>query len=107
AATASIWENPNVDFIGTDSYFSGNRSPLFGWFKHLNPTFNNTQITSLVDAAVNPTQTYPDAAFIQLMTDAWNWKLDHELLPFAAARKDPDGAGPLPPAGMPIAFTEQ
>jgi hypothetical protein len=98
-ATASIWENPNVDFIGTDSYFSGNSSPLFGWFKHLHPTFNNTQVNALVDAAVNPTQTYPDAAFIQLMTDAWNWKLDNELLPFAAARKNG--------AGMPIEFTEQ
>jgi Glycoside Hydrolase Family 113 len=105
--TASIWENPNVDFIGTDSYFGGNSSPLFGWFKHLNPGMSNSQITALVDNAVNPIQTYPDQSFIDLMTNAWNWKLDNELLPFAAARKDPDGAGPLPAVGMPIEFTEQ
>jgi hypothetical protein len=94
--TSAIWENPNVDFIGTDSYFT---NVLSGWYKHLNPSFTNAQITTLVNNAVNPIQTYPDATFIQLMTDAWNYKLDNELLPFAAARKGG--------AGMPIEFTEQ
>jgi hypothetical protein len=98
-ATASIWENPNVDFIGTDSYFSGSSSPLFGYLKSQNPGMTNNQITTMVTNLVTPVQSYPDQTFIDLMTAAWNWKLDTQLLPFAAARKGGKG--------MPIEFTEQ
>ncbi|MEX2307912.1 MAG: hypothetical protein WD738_09990 [Pirellulales bacterium] len=113
--TTAIWEHPEIDFIGIDSYFD---SVLYDYFKYQNPGATNSQIATLVDSAVNPIQGYPDQAFIDLMTDAWNKFLDidsptqfvsgspsrtyfaHDgILSFAAARKGG--------AGMPVVFTEQ
>ena len=109
---AAIWENPKIDFIGIDSYFN---SVLYDYYKYTNPALTTTQINTLVTNAVNPIQGYPDAAFIDLMTSAWNKYLDidtpqvssggrtyfeHDgILPYAAARKGG--------AGMPVQFTEQ
>lgn len=109
---AAIWENPKIDFIGIDSYFN---SVLYDYYKYTNPALTTTQINTLVTNAVNPIQSYPDAAFIDLMTSAWNKYLDidtpqvssggrsyfeHDgILPYAAARKGG--------AGMPVQFTEQ
>jgi hypothetical protein len=73
---STIWENPNIDFIGIDSYFQ------------------NMVSTS----AANASGTYPNATFINTVTTAWNNKLNNEILPYAAARKSNKG--------MPVAFTE-
>ena len=112
--TSTIWDNPKIDFIGIDSYFN---TVLYDYFKSQNPGATNAQITTLVNNAVNPIQTYPDQTFIDLMTNAWKKQLEIDsptitvsdgttrtyfdydgILPFAAARK---GGG-----GMPIEFTE-
>ena len=66
--TSSIWEHPDIDFIGVDAY---------------HPLTTPTQ----ADAS-GP---YPDEAFIDIVRDRWNEILDEEILPFAAARKG--GAG--------------
>jgi len=109
---ATIWENPKIDFIGIDSYFN---SVLYDYYKYTNPALTTSQINTMVANAVNPIQGYPDSAFIDLMTNAWNKYLDidspqvssggrtyfeHDgILPYAAARKGG--------AGMPVRFTEQ
>ncbi len=90
--TTAIWENPAIDFLGIDSYFT------------------NLVTTTQADAS----GAFPNATFINQMTTAWNNKLDVDspgdsldgIMSFAAARKDPDGTGPLLPAGMPVVFTE-
>jgi GTA TIM-barrel-like domain len=72
----TVWENPDIDFIGIDSYF-----------------------TNLVSTAqANASGTYPNATFINTVTTAWNNKFNNEILPYAAARKSNKG--------MPVAFTE-
>ncbi len=72
----TIWENPAIDFIGIDAYFT------------------NIQSNSQADAS----GTYPNQAFIGQVEAAWNDRLDNQILPFAAARKGG--------AGMPVEFTE-
>lgn len=72
----TIWEHPAIDFIGIDSYFPN--------------LLNNSQ----ADASGS----YPNPSFINQVENAWNNKLDNEILPFAAARKGG--------TGMPIEFTE-
>ena len=72
----TIWEHPAIDFIGIDSYFQ------------------NLLTNSQADASGS----YPNSSFISQVENAWNNKLDTEILPFAAARKGG--------AGMPIEFTE-
>jgi hypothetical protein len=113
--TTSIWENSKIDFIGIDSYFN---TVLHDYYKYLNPTLTNSQISTLVNNATTPIQSYPDQSFIDLMAAAWNKFLDIDsaqvtvsdgttrtyfaydgILPFAAARKGG--------TGMPVAFTEQ
>ena len=74
--TATIWEHASIDFMGIDSYF------------------RNLLTNSEADASGD----YPNRSFIAAVEDAWNNKLDIEILPFAAARKNG--------AGMPIEFTE-
>jgi len=74
--TTAIWEHPEIDFIGIDSYFTGMVS----------------------NAQADASGTFPNPSFINTMTDAWNNKLNDQILPFAAARKGG--------AGMPVAFTE-
>ncbi len=93
--TSSIWENPAIDYIGIDSYFS---NTLSNYYRYLNPGANGSQVNNGVNAWVDGSGSYPDESFIDLMTAAWNYRLDTEILPFAAARKDG--------AGMPVAFTE-
>lgn len=73
---STIWDHPAIDYIGIDSYFQGLLS------------------TSQADGS----GTYPDTDFLFDVEDAWNNKLDNEILPFAAARQ----AG----AGLPVEFTE-
>jgi hypothetical protein len=72
----AIWNNSAIDFIGIDSYF----------------------INMVTNTQADGSGTYPNAAFINTMTTAWNNKLNNEILPYAAARKGG--------AGMPVAFTE-
>jgi hypothetical protein len=72
----AIWEHPEIDFIGIDSYF------------------NNLVAAAQADAS----GAYPDSTFINIMTNVWTNKLNNEILPYAAARKGG--------AGMPVAFTE-
>jgi hypothetical protein len=73
---AAIWSHPAIDFLGIDSYFT------------------NLVTNSQADAS----GTFPNAAFINTVTNAWNNKLDNQILPYAAGRKGG--------AGMPVAFTE-
>jgi Glycoside Hydrolase Family 113 len=73
---ATIWEDPDIDFIGIDSYFQ------------------NMVSNSAADAS----GTYPNSTFINTVTTAWNNKLNNETLPYAAARKGGKG--------MPVSFTE-
>jgi hypothetical protein len=91
----AIWEHPEIDFIGVDSYFN---NVLSGYFRAQNPEANTFEIEQMVNAASDTTVSYPNPLFIELMTDAWNHKLDGEILPFAAGRKQGDG--------MPVVFTE-
>ncbi len=74
--TSTVWDNPQIDFIGIDSYFT------------------NMVTTTQADAS----GTYPNTTFINTVTTAWNNKLNTEILPYAAARKSGKG--------MPVAFTE-
>jgi hypothetical protein len=106
--TSAIWNNPKIDFIGIDSYFN---NLLYDYFKYQTPSLTTTQITTMVNNATNPIQTYPDQAFTDLMTAAWNKMLDVDsptvssgghtyfnldgILPFAAS------------LGKKVQFTEQ
>lgn len=74
--TNTIWENPAIDYIGIDSYFTG----------------------LLSQGQADNSGSYPNIGFITQVEDAWNSKLDNEILPFAAARKGG--------TGMPVEFTE-
>jgi hypothetical protein len=74
--TSAIWDNPAVDFVGIDSYFTNLLSP--------------TQ--------ANASGEYPNIDFITQVENAWNNKLDNEIIPFAAARQGG--------AGLPVKFTE-
>jgi hypothetical protein len=77
ANTASaIWDHPAVDFVGIDSYFTG----------------------LLSNGQANASGSYPNPDFITQVENAWNTKLDNEILPFAAARQGG--------AGLPVKFTE-
>ena len=73
---ATIWDNPAIDFVGIDSYFPN----LLG--------------SNQADAS----GAYPNIGFITAVENAWNSKLDNEILPFAAARQGG--------AGLPVEFTE-
>jgi hypothetical protein len=95
---STIWDNSAIDFIGIDSYFSYGADALTGYIQSQHPGIDaNTALQMAIDAA-NASGTYPNQTFIDLMTAAWNHKLDSEILPYAAARK---GGG-----GMPVEFTE-
>ena len=72
----TIWEHSAIDYIGIDSYFTN----------------------LLSKSQASQSGTFPDPAFISLVEDAWNDKLDNEILPFAAARKGG--------TGIPVEFTE-
>ncbi|MDZ4658726.1 MAG: hypothetical protein SH868_14215 [Bythopirellula sp.] len=74
-ATA-IWDHPAVDYVGIDSYFQN----------------------LLSSAQANASGTYPNTTFISQVENAWNNKLDNEILPFAAARQGG--------TGLPVKFTE-
>jgi hypothetical protein len=74
--TSAIWDNPAVDFVGIDSYFNNLLTP--------------TQANASGD--------YPNIDFITQVENAWNNKLDNEIIPFAAARQSG--------AGLPVKFTE-
>ncbi len=72
----TIWDNPAIDFIGIDAYFT------------------NLLTNSQADASGG----YPMSTFISQVHSAWIHNLNNEILPFAAARKGG--------AGMPVVFTE-
>lgn len=74
-ATA-IWEHSAIDYLGIDSYFQG--------------LLSNSQ--------ANASGAYPDSGFIAQVENAWNDKLDNDILPYAAARQGG--------AGLPVEFTE-
>ncbi|HEX4414774.1 MAG TPA: hypothetical protein VH107_14160 [Lacipirellulaceae bacterium] len=106
--TSAIWQNPKISFIGIDSYFN---NLLYDYFKYQNPSLTTTQITTMVNNATNPIQSYPDQSFIDLMTAAWKKMLTIDsptvssgghtyfnldgILPFAAS------------LGKKVQFTEQ
>lgn len=73
---STIWDNAAIDFIGIDSYFQG--------------LLSNNQADN--------SGTYPNESFITQVENAWNSKLDNEILPFAAARQSG--------SGLPVEFTE-
>ena len=73
---STIWENPAIDFLGIDAYFTG----------------------LLSNGQADASGSYPNATFISQVESAWNNKLDNDILPFAAARKSG--------VGMPVKFTE-
>ena len=75
--TATVWENPKIDFVGIDAYF-------------------HFQLAT--DAQADASGPHPDAAFIAIVEANWDSILDGDILPFAAARKGG--------AGMPVIFTE-
>jgi hypothetical protein len=74
--TNFIWDHPAVDFVGIDSYFTG----------------------LLSSGQANASGEYPNIDFITQVENAWNNKLENEILPFAAARQGG--------AGLPVVFTE-
>ncbi len=74
--TSAIWEHPAVDFVGIDSYFTN----------------------LLSNGQANASGAYPNIDFITQVENAWNNKLDNEIIPFAQARKGG--------AGLPVKFTE-
>jgi hypothetical protein len=95
----AIWEHPAIDFLGIDSYFNNLLTGATGYLRAQNPSLTNTQATTLANQLAD-TNTGLEAGdtLADLMTDAWNHKLDTQLLPYAAALKDG--------AGLPIVFTE-
>ena len=94
----SIWEHSAIDFIGIDSYFNYGNDVLTGYFLAQNPALSQFEAQQMAIEAADASGAYPNQAFIDLMTAAWNYKLDNEILPFAADRKGG--------AGMPVRFTE-
>ncbi len=72
----AIWNNPAIDFVGIDSYF--------------------TNLTT--NAQSDASGSFPNSTFINTVTNAWNNKLNNTILPYAASLKNG--------AGMPVAFTE-
>ncbi|TWU29262.1 glycoside hydrolase family 113 [Bythopirellula polymerisocia] len=72
----TIWDHLAIDYIGIDSYFTN----------------------LLSSGQSNASGSYPNLNFITQVENAWNNKLDNEILPFAAARKGG--------AGLPVEFTE-
>lgn len=74
--TTAIWDHPAVDFLGIDSYFTN----------------------LLSNAQADASGIYPNFGFITAVENAWNAKLDNEILPFAAARQGN--------TGLPVEFTE-
>ena len=97
-ARDAIWEHPAIDYIGIDSYFGYGYDILTGYFLGQNPALSQPEALQMAINAANASGTNPNAPFIDLVTAAWNYKLDSEILPFAAARKGG--------AGMPVKFTE-
>ena len=90
--TAAIWDHPAIDFIGIDSYFT---DVITDYATSVGAT--STQRNTAMDTNTGLPQV-PGQTFIELMTAAWNLKLNNEILPFAAARKGGQG--------MPVEFTE-
>jgi Glycoside Hydrolase Family 113 len=95
----TIWENPAIDFIGIDSYFTNLLTGSTGYLRHQDPNLSNSQANALANQLADTnTGLNPGDTLTDLMTDAWNYKLESQILPFAAARKGG--------AGMPVEFTE-
>ena len=74
--TSTIWENPAIDFLGIDAYFT-------------NTTTNAQSDASGAD---------PNETFISQVEQGWNNRLDNQILPFAANRQSGDG--------LPVVLTE-
>jgi len=73
---SAIWNHPEIDFLGIDSYFTGLVS----------------------NSAADASGAYPDPTFIGATTSAWTNKLENEILPYAAGLKEGEG--------LPVVFTE-
>lgn len=74
--TTAIWEHAAIDYLGIDSYFQN----------------------LLTNGQADASGAYPNSTFITQVENAWNDRLDNDILPFAAARKSG--------AGLPVEFTE-
>jgi hypothetical protein len=88
----AIWENPAIDYLGIDSYFT---DVITDYQNSLGAS--STERNAAMDNNTGFPQV-PGQTFVELMTAAWNLKLDSEILPFAAALRGG--------AGLPVAFTE-
>ncbi len=97
--TAALWEHPEIDFLGIDAYFNNLLTGSNGYLRAQNPSLSNNQANNLANQlADSNTGLNPGETFADLMTAAWNHKLDTQILPFAAGLKDG--------AGLPVVFTE-
>lgn len=76
ANTTAIWDNPAIDFLGIDAYFTN----------------------SVTNAQADASGAFPNPTFIGQMEAAWDNRLNNAILPFAAARKGGEG--------MPVVLTE-
>jgi Glycoside Hydrolase Family 113/PEP-CTERM motif len=88
---ANIWDNPKIDFLGTDAYFTDVVSGLLG---------GGTGTGSAARNAADSSDTYntaPYGSFTGLMKAAWAKKLD-TILTYAAALHGG--------TGLPVQFTE-
>jgi len=73
---SAIWDNPAIDYLGIDAYF--------------------TDIVSSSEASASGS--YPNENFINAARDGWNEKIDNEILPYAQNRQGGNG--------LPVKFTE-
>ena len=89
---AAIWEHPEINFMGIDSYFN---NVVTAYASSVGAT--NAQLNNALDNNIGLPQ-IPGQSLTEMITAAWNRKLDNEILPYAAARKDG--------AGLPVVFTE-
>lgn len=95
---AAIWEHPEIDFLGIDSYFNDLLTGASGYLRAQDPNLTNTQANNLANQLADANTGLNGGTLADLMTDAWSHKLDTQILPYAAARKGG--------AGMPVVFTE-
>ncbi|MFM8496858.1 MAG: glycoside hydrolase family 113 [Planctomycetia bacterium] len=93
AAEAAIWSNPAIDFLGIDAYFT---DVVSGYQQAIGAT--EAQRDAALDNNMGFTTQVPGQTMATMMMDAWNLKLDGEILPYAAALREG--------AGLPVKFNE-
>jgi Glycoside Hydrolase Family 113 len=71
----AIWNHPAIDYVGIDAYFR-----------------------NIYNFQADASGTAPNPAFIAQVESAWNWQLDHDILPFVESLQGG--------SGLPVAFSE-